>query len=140
SLQPTADIRIIDANYFRTLSIPLRAGRAFAERDTADAPRVMIINEEMARRHWPGVNPIGQRVTMKDWGPPLTGEIIGVVGDVKASGLQSEIRPMIYWPYTQFPTVFNNLVVRTGADPLAVVCAIKPKILSLHTHHPIPGF
>ena len=54
SQTPIADIRIVDADYFRTLSIPLRAGRTFTERDTADAPRVMLINEEMARRHWPG--------------------------------------------------------------------------------------
>src|SRR5262245_64943579 len=52
----------------------------------------MIINEEMARRHWPNENPIGRRVTMKDWGPPLTGEIVGVVSDVKADGLDSSTR------------------------------------------------
>src|SRR5262249_52786198 len=105
--EPIADIRIIDQNYFRVMRVPLRQGREFDSRDTARSTRVMVINEDMAKRYWPGSDPIGQRVTMKDWGPPLTGEIIGVVGDVKASGLQSEIRPMIYWPYTQFPTVFN---------------------------------
>jgi putative ABC transport system permease protein len=50
--EPIADIRSVDANYFRTLAIPLRAGRAFTERDSENAPRVLVINEEMARRHW----------------------------------------------------------------------------------------
>jgi putative ABC transport system permease protein len=134
---PIADIRIVDADYFRTLGIPLRDGRAFTERDTAAAPRVMIINEEMARRHWPGENPIGRRVTMKDWGPPLTGEIVGVVGDVKADGLDSLTRPMIYWPYPQFPGIFNSLVIRTDAEPLSVAAAVKSQLWSVDREQPL---
>jgi predicted permease len=137
SQAPQADIRIVDAEYFRTLSIPLRAGRTFTERDTADAPRVMVINEEMARRHWPGESPIGQRVTMKDWGPPLTGEIVGVMTDVKADGLDAATRPMIYWPYPQFPSIFNNLVIRTAGEPLSVVAAVKSQIWSVDRDQPL---
>ncbi|MCI0389449.1 MAG: ABC transporter permease [Acidobacteria bacterium] len=136
---PVADIRIIDPNYFRTLAIPLRAGRTFTERDTAEAPRVMIINEEMMRRHWPGENPIGRNVTMKDWGPPLTGEIVGVVGDVKADGLDKATRPMIYWPYPQFPGIFNNLVIRTEGDPMGVIAAVKSQIWSVDREQPLSG-
>ncbi|MBS1786898.1 MAG: ABC transporter permease [Acidobacteria bacterium] len=134
---PIADIRIVDANYFRTMSIPLRSGRTFTEGDSAEAPRAMIINEELARRHWPGENPLGQRVTMKDWGPPLTGEIIGVVGDVKADGLDSDTRPMIYWPYPQFPGIFNNLVVRTNGDPAGVIAAVKSEIWAVDREQPL---
>jgi putative ABC transport system permease protein len=135
--EPIADIRIVDANYFRTLSIPLRAGRLFAEADGAEDPRVMIINEETARRHWPNENPIGRRVTMKDWGPPLTGEIVGVVGDVKADGLDSATRPMIYWPYTQFPSVFNSLVIRAEGDPMNVVATVKSQVWSVDRQQPL---
>ncbi len=135
--EPFADIRIVDAGYFRTLAIPLRAGRIFSDRDTAEAPRAMIINEEMARRHWPNENPIGRRVTMKDWGPPLTGEIVGVVGDVKADGLDSETRPMIYWPYPQFPSIFNNLVIRAEGDSLGVVAAVKNQIWAVDRDQPL---
>ena len=134
---PLADIRIVDANYFRTLSIPLRAGRLFAESDGADAPRVMIINEEMARRHWPNENPTGRRVTMKDWGPPLTGEIVGVVGDVKADGLDSVTRPMIYWPYPQFPGVYNALVIRAEGEPMNIVSVVKSQIWSVDREQPL---
>ncbi len=137
--EPVADIRIVDANYFRTLSIPLRAGRLFAESDAADATRVMIVNEEMARRHWPNENPIGRRVTMKDWGPPLAGEIVGVVGDVKADGLDSSTRPMIYWPYPQFPGIFNALVIRAEGDPMNIVAAVKSRIWSVDREQPLSG-
>jgi putative ABC transport system permease protein len=135
--EPIADIRIVDANYFRALAIPLRQGREFSERDTATAPRVMVINEEMARQYWPNENPLGRRVTMKDWGDPLTGEIVGIVGNVKADGLTSTVRPMIYWPYPQFPSVFNNLVLRTSGDPLAVVGVVKEQIRALDREQPL---
>ncbi|HJQ26937.1 MAG TPA: ABC transporter permease [Blastocatellia bacterium] len=135
--EPVADIRICDADYFRTLSIPLRAGRTFTERDNAEAPRVLLINEEMARRYWPGESPLGQRVTMKDWGPPLTGEVVGVVGDVKADGLDSETRPMIYWPYPQFPGTFNNLVIRAAGEPRDVVAAVKSEVWLVDHEQPL---
>ena len=98
---------------------------------------MMIINEEMARQHWPNEDPIGRRVTMKDWGPPLTGEIVGVVGDVRADGLDSAVRPMIYWPYPQFPTIFNNLVVRTDGDPMKVFPAIQTQVWSVDHEQPL---
>jgi putative ABC transport system permease protein len=135
--EPSADIRIVDPNYFRAMRIPLRAGRPFAETDSTDAPKVMVINENMARRFWPNEDPIGKRVTMKDWGPPLTGEIIGIAVDVKADSLDSETRPMIYWAYPQFPTIFNSFVVRTEGDPLSLIGAIKSQIWSVDPSQPV---
>lgn len=135
--EPSADIRIIDPNYFRAMSIPLRAGRPFSETDSGNAPTVMVISEKMARQFWPNEDPIGKRVTMKDWGPPLTGEIVGIVGDVKADGLDSETRPMIYWAYSQFPVIFNNIVVRTEGEPLGMVGVIKSQIWSVDPAQPV---
>jgi putative ABC transport system permease protein len=135
--EPSADIRIIDPNYFQAMGIPLRAGRPFAETDSATSPKVMVISENMARRFWPGEDPIGKRVTMKDWGPPLTGEIIGIAGDVKADGLDSETRPMIYWAYPQFPVIFNSIVVRTEGEPLSLAGAIESQIWSVDPTQPI---
>jgi putative ABC transport system permease protein len=137
--EPTADIRIVDANYFRALVIPLRSGREFTDHDTTAAPRVMIINEEMARQHWPDENPIGRRVTMKDWGEPLTGEIVGIVANVKADGVSATIRPMIYWHYPQFPLTFNNLVLRTEGDPLSMVSAVKAAVYAVDKEQPLSG-
>ena len=66
--EPSADIRTVDASYFRAMRIPLVAGREFTEHDDWRSSRVMIINQSMARQFWPNENPIGQHVTMKDWG------------------------------------------------------------------------
>lgn len=135
--EPSADIRVIDSHYFETMGVPLRAGRGFVETDTAAAPRVMVINETLARRFWPGEDPIGRQITMKDWGPPLTGEIVGIAGDVKADGLDSESGPMIYWPYPQFPVIFNTIVVRTEGDPLLLAGAVKNQIWSVDPNQPV---
>jgi putative ABC transport system permease protein len=132
-----ADIRIVDENYFQTMRIALRSGRRFMEFDTSESNRVMIINERMARTYWPDRSPIGEKVTMKDWGPPLTGEIIGVVADTKASALDTQTRPMIYWPYTQFTQVFNDLVIRTDAPAQTVVGSIKESVWEVDPSLPV---
>lgn len=129
--EPSADIRSASPGYFRTMGIPLLAGREFTEQDDTRAPRVMLINETMARKFWPNANPIGQHVTMLDWGPPLEGEIAGVVGDVKTNGLDEVTGPMIYWPNYQFPQLFNSLVVRSDADPMSLVAGVKSAVWSV---------
>ena len=136
--EPSADIRSVDSVYFRTMGIPLLAGREFTEADNATANRVMVINQTMARQYWPNhQSPVGQHVTMKDWGPALTGEIVGVVGDVKTNGLDEAVGPMIYWPYFQFPIIFNTIVVRGDGDPMRLVPAVKSAIWSVNKNQPI---
>jgi predicted permease len=137
--EPAADIRVVDPEYFSTMGIPLRAGRSFTEHDNFSAARVMLINETLARQFWPNSNdnPIGQHITMKDWGPPLTGEIVGVVGDVKTNGLDTAVGPMIYWPYYQFGQIFNVMVVRTDGSPLQLVSAVKSGIWSVDKNQPV---
>jgi putative ABC transport system permease protein len=137
--EPGADIRVVDSEYFSTMGIPLLAGRSFTEHDNFSAARVMLINETLARQFWPNSNgnPIGQRITMRDWGPPLTGEIVGVVGDVKTNGLDAAVGPMIYWPYYQFGQIFNVMVVRTEGDPLRLVSAVKSGIWSVDKNQPV---
>ena len=126
-----ANIEVIDPDYFSTMRISLLKGRHFTRQDAAQAPQVMIINETMARQYFADQEPLGKRITMKDWGPPLTGEIVGIVGDVKANGLEQETRPMIYWNHPQFPQIFNNLVIRSEADPMGIVAAVKNQIWSV---------
>ena len=135
--EPSADIRSVDAGYFRAMGIPLLAGREFTEADNSTAKRVMVINQTMARQYWPNESPIGEHVTMKDWGPPLTGEIVGVVGDVKTNGLDEAVGPMIYWPYFQFPELFNTIVVRGDGDPSRFVPVVKAAIWSVNKNQPI---
>jgi putative ABC transport system permease protein len=135
--EPSADIKIIDSGYLRTMRIPLLQGREISDRDGAHAPRIMLINQTMAKQFWPRENPIGHRVTMKDWGPPLTGEIVGVVADVKAGPPEEPVKPMIYWPYPQFPSLFNDIVVRTTGDPLSLVSGIKAQVYSVNPEQPV---
>jgi putative ABC transport system permease protein len=94
--------RLADPNYFSTMGIPLLRGRVFAPQDDKDAPRVVLINQSMARRFWPNEDPIGKRVRWIDQDTD-TGwhTIVGVVGDVKTFGLDEEERPAIYDPYPQ---------------------------------------
>jgi len=135
--EPGADIRVADYKYFSTMDIPLLAGRVFTEHDNTAAARVVVINETLARTFWPNQNPLGQRITMKDWGPPLTAEIVGVVGDVKTNGLDESVGPMIYWSYHQFGTIFNYIVVRAEDDPLRLVSAVKSRIWSVDKDQPV---
>jgi putative ABC transport system permease protein len=137
--EPVANINIVDSGYFRAIGIPLIDGREFTENDTQQSARVMIINKAMAKEFWPNESPIGKRVTMKNWGPPLSGEIIGVVGDTKADGIAADIYPMIYWPYFQFPQNFNAFVVRTDGDPTRMISSIKERIWSVDKTLPISG-
>jgi putative ABC transport system permease protein len=97
----------------------------------------VLINETLARKFWPNDSPLGQHITMKDWGPLLTGEIVGVVGDVKGNGLDAAVGPMIYWPYQQFGQIFNRMVVRTDGDPLRFVSAVKSQIWSVDKDQPV---
>jgi predicted permease len=135
--EPSADIRVADPGYFSAMGIPLLAGRTFTDHDNAASARVVLINETLARTFWPNENPIGQRITMKDWGPPLTGEIVGVVGDVKGNGLDATVGPMLYWPYTQFGQIFNTMVVRTDGDPVGLTAAVKDRIWSVDKDQPV---
>src|SRR5258705_2529218 len=136
--EPSADIRVIDPAYFRTMRIPLLRGREFSEHDSAAAPKAMLINQTMADKFWPGQDPLGDRVTMLDWGPPLTGEVVGVVGDVKPNGPKEPVGSMIYWAYPQFPSLWNYLVVRTtNSDPFTVVAGIKAHVRAVDPEQPV---
>jgi len=137
NMAPIADIGVVDSGYFRAVGIPLITGREFTENDNQQSARVMIINQTMAKEFWPNESPIGKRATMKNWGPPLTGEIVGIVGDVKTSGIAADTYPMIYWPYFQFPQNFNAFVVRTEGDPNRLIAPIKERIWSVDRNLPI---
>ncbi len=135
--EPSADIRSAGPAYFRTMGIPLLTGREFTDADHSTARRVVVINQTMARQYWPNDSPIGQHVTMKDWGPPLTGEIVGVVGDVKTNGLDEAVGPMIYWPHFQFPELFNTIVVRSDGELRRLLPAMKAAIWAVNKNQPI---
>ena len=109
------EVRITSEEYFRTVAIPIRAGRAFTSADRADALPVAVVSASAARRLWPGRNAIGSRLKLTSaelqtqW---LT--VVGIVGDVNHFFVNSEVRPIIYVPYQQQPVRSLNVVLRAG--------------------------
>jgi len=144
--ETTASYRVIDPNYFRTLSIPLLRGRYFTDQDNDESHGVVMINQTMAHRHWPDADPIGKRIKPQfpaanvPWRPATTNTwltIIGVVGDVKETGVNEEQSAEIYLPYLQNPSSLMNLLVRSTSDPLRLVPAVRSQVLAVDGDQPI---
>ncbi len=129
--QPMAQTRYITSDYFRAIGIPLRQGRFFGDQDRDNSVPVIIISEAMARRFWPGENPIGKRLTPSFHLEQGAREIVGVVGDVKASGLDVDSSAMMYLPYKQSPRPYMSFVVRTASNPESLVQPVSTAIYSI---------
>jgi putative ABC transport system permease protein len=128
---PVADIRSADEGYFPALGIPLKRGRLPAPADAPSSPPVVVINETMARQLWPDGDPIGARVRVNWNDPEMEPEVVGVVGDVRHTGLDGDVRPMIYYPRWQSPSGYMVLVVRSVTDPLALAASIRGVVRQL---------
>jgi predicted permease len=126
---PGLNHQIATPGYFATLRIPLRAGRFFTDRDTADMPRVAIVSESTAKRLWPGQNSIGKRLSMATFTQPWTPEsawrtIVGVVSDVRYHAI-GEVQLDIYDPALQVGLGADNVVLRTADDPRSVLARVR---------------
>ncbi|HSB12386.1 MAG TPA: ABC transporter permease [Blastocatellia bacterium] len=130
--------RWVSPDYFKAMRISVVAGREFTDRDTSDAPRVVVINEAMSRRYWLDEDPLGKRIAFDGTNAgPNWRQIIGVVRDVRHTSLDSAPKPEIYIPFPQFPSFFMTLVVRTTGDPLSLVGAIRGEVLAIDKNQPI---
>ena len=131
----------VSRDYFKTFEIPLRRGRLFTEQDTAKSGPVVIINEAFAKKYWPKGNPLGERIVIgRDMGPDFTDpprEVVGVIGDVKESGLENPAPEVMYIPLPQVLDSFMKLnntiipmtwVVRTAVSPLTLSAAVQKQI------------
>jgi putative ABC transport system permease protein len=124
--EPAADRRIVSSDYFRAMSIPVRKGRFFSERDAADAPAVVVINETFARRFFADTEPLGQRIAFTDAPNAPVREVVGVVADVRHAGLDAPAGLEYYVPYAQSPVARVTLVARTtSSDPASIVPALR---------------
>jgi putative ABC transport system permease protein len=125
-----ANVRVVSDTYFKTLGVPLIAGRMFDERDAPDKPGVVIIGKTIADRLFAGRDPVGRKIKY----PPIQGSgdlIVGVVGDIKTTGLDQAVRPVLYYPFRQSAAPFANLVIRTDADPAALISSVRNEIRNL---------
>src|SRR5262249_47994210 len=136
SERPITQYRMTGPNYFRTMSIPVLSGRDFTNGDTLHSQPVAIINDSLARRYWPGGSPIGAHIKIDDNNQgPREVEIIGVVGDVRHSGLYADPAPETYVSISQIPeenvsllTNSMNWVVRSSAEPLTLAAGVQHEI------------
>ena len=131
----------VSSEYFRTMGIPLVRGRSFAEWDTDRAPGVAIVTEGLARRLWPGADPIGKRLKLGFGREEPWLSVVGVVGDVKQRSLADETLPAIYVPLLQAPRPFLlrdlTFVVSTAdADPSVVASSVRREVLSVDPNLP----
>ena len=127
----------ITGDYFRALQIPLLSGRTFELRDNADAPKVVIINETIAKRHFGSpAEAIGKRLSI--WrDEKFMREIVGVVGDTKTGSLTGEGGAQIYVPNAQARENFMGLVIRTAGDPAAFATTLRREVQALDKDQPI---
>jgi putative ABC transport system permease protein len=137
--RPIAVVQQISPDYFRTLDIPLKRGRAFTIGDNANAPGVTVIDEALARRFWPqypgGENPVGQHLLVGSSRQPL--EIIGIAAEVHQEGRGAEPLPGFYLPNAQQPPQSAILVLRTKGDPAGFTDAVRRQVLALDHNQPI---
>ena len=125
-----ANIRTVSDDYFKALGVPLLAGRTFDARDTNDGQSVVIIGKTVADRVFAGRDPIGRKLRYSSI--QADGDlVVGVVGDVKITGLDEALRPVLYYPFRQSSSTFANLVARTDSDPNALAGAIRNEIRNL---------
>lgn len=124
----------ISPDFFRTLRVPVLAGRAFTDRDTANAPGSVIVNAAMARHFWPGHDPLGQyiKIDRLDWS-----QVVGVVGDIAQQGLDKSPRPAVYVPFAQDPWPALAFVIRTGMEPQGAASAAVAAIHEVDKDEPV---
>ena len=127
--------RIVTSGYFRAAGIGLKAGRGFTAGDDARAPLVIVINETMARRYWPGQDAIGQRVQLV--GDPNWRQIVGVIADVKHWGLDHDVNPEMYMPHEQQASATLTYVLQTAGDPIALIPTIAEHVKAVDPDLPL---
>ena len=125
---PVANIRAGTPDYFRTLGIPLLAGRIFAATDTETALPVAVISRSLARHYWSTEDPVGRRIKFDEATNWIT--IVGVVGDVRDFGLAQEPKDQIYLPDAQNPSP-GSLLLRTAGDPMTLARQVRRAILNV---------
>lgn len=126
-------------DYFRSMGIPILRGRAFTDEDREDTTPVIIINQAMARRFFPGADPIGKRIRWGGWNARGWLTIVGVAADVKLSSLEAESPPTVYMPIFQIPRLRRDalFIVRADGDPASLAGAMRREILAVDPGLPV---
>ena len=134
-------VRVATADYFKTMQIPLTRGRLFDDRDRAGATPVVVITESAVRQFFPNEDPIGKKIRLW-WGrgpgtPRAGGEVVGVIADVKDSGLAESDPPQIYLPYAQWPVQGMAVVLRTAIPAGSIGDAVRREVYAVDPALPV---
>jgi putative ABC transport system permease protein len=133
---PSANYYAVSPEYFKAMGIPVKRGRVFTKLDGAGAARVAIVSESFAARFFPHEDPIGKRINITN-GPEAWREIIGIVGDTKQYGLNSEIKTQMYEPLAQQPYPFMTFVVKSSGSPMGLARTVEARIQNVDNEQPV---
>ena len=131
---PTVDNRTVTPDFFKAMGIPIARGRSFTAADRETAAFVAIVSESMAQKFWPGEDPIGRRLRLRN-GPWIT--VVGVSGDIIQDWFNRRNAPTLYRPLAQVPVDYFGMTVRTSGDPLAVAGAVRQALLGVDPTQPV---
>ena len=131
------DVNVCDNGYFKTMNLPLKSGRFFTERETAEKSNVVIVSESLARSYFPQGDALGKRLVIAMTRPNVPTEIIGIVGDVKFADLTTEPHPTTYWPHPQLAYSAMTFTVRTAEEPLSMAPSVERAIRGLDKDQPV---
>jgi putative ABC transport system permease protein len=133
--RPIIDIEAVSPQWFETMCVPLRAGRMFSSADSADTQPVAIVNENFARRFWPGQNPVGKGIVIGR--RPNAALVVGVSADVHNKGLAEAAQAQVYVPFAQLPWTRMNLLMRTAVSPESLASAVRAQVYVLDPDQPV---
>jgi putative ABC transport system permease protein len=132
----TSAMDTVDEGFFETMGVPILRGRGFRESDTAEAPRVAIVNDQFAKHYWPEGDALGKRIRLdRSTGTPV--EIVGVARTVKYEQTTERPTDFVYLPLSQNPAARMLLLLRTNGDPLQLLEPLKRSVRTLDANLPI---
>jgi putative ABC transport system permease protein len=134
--EPGADVRVVTHDYFAAMGIPLLRGRLFDGRDTAPGTRRLVVSASLAQKYFGGSDPIGRRIVLS-WNDEGPDEIVGIVGDIRATSLETEPHPTTYLPPARFAYPFTSVIVKTSGDGMALVPALVRAVHDLDPDAPV---
>jgi putative ABC transport system permease protein len=133
--RPFVDIEAISPQWFRTMGVSLRSGRAFEDQDGPTSPSVAIVNMAFAQQYWPGQNALGKKITIGRRLEPAL--VVGVSTDVRNRGLDRDAQPQLYVPFAQLPWSDMNLLVRTNLPVADAIASVRSQIGAIDTEQPL---
>jgi putative ABC transport system permease protein len=136
----TVDYQVISPAYFQTMEIPVLRGRAFTDHDTEGAPRVCIVNEIMARKYFPGEDPIGKRIALGDTSKEESWRtIVGIAANVRHAGMNEPPFPGAYTPYAQDRESWSRMavVIRSTGEASGLAAAVRKEVMAIDPEQPI---